>query len=1086
MKHNLYFFSIFVMHVSLATNFLYAMHTNFPNRSFTSDHNLDVSSNPNNTRNSELFPPKLMPLEQFNAVRNASHRTDISKFPITQIRPLPNKTLSGFGSSTAALPRFYSATDRALPFESLSNFEYNLGKCHQILNSPLSDQFEAKLSEIDFCINQTLEILDACLNPYNNNMEKLLDFISITIPEPTLNKILLDTKKQLCNILFNKHGNPLIPRDKKLIQKCIDDFNERVVEWMNFQKYSLANEIKNPTHLNNFLKLNNKKLYQKITNNKLNIDLLKLRDLCNQGKFEEASQILIEHGKNFFGIVRNSNSSDEYSIMRNIYQTAYRKLYDEHGINMRYCYDPKYRQIAAQLPYSDIPVKNEFLNWEERAQIKDNLLKLIGLASSPLNDTIAYTVLDLEKEIGRDAAAVFLLKQDTYRDWCTREGLPKWYTFNDNPAKKITLPSKIIEHTHIQERETFYHLATLDISHPITAAAYKQGIAFLQKSLSNDVNAKAYGTLSRATALAAKYESADTTILECQNLLRTVPEEYKEIASKIFPLVAEYADQLMRGTELLTQDKINYQKSLKSLDNYYGLLHTNLSPTVAESLKSIAQQVQNNIVLQAKNKNEDLPAFHELSSFIKPSQRSVNTVNGFTLVSPHARFAPTKKSSSQSTEFKSQFRIHEFTQERIDAHKGNTELFSATYELTKNGLQLLKSNNINPEPFKQLTGNSLQHEMQLELVDVVNHAGKFDIKASDAETKIITSGIAHTANAANHYKIQKEFTKAAVLISFCKNTVVYLEAAGSGFVDAGKDFGEHLWNQPLETLGRLGMNLIPANRLVTVYRMGRFAMEAIKFDLSQVPHIDNQELTFGKIKTGIHDAVIAISEKLYHLTTPDGIRKLTKAGASLVIEYKAANAMRDCISVSANRMNLLQTKIKLPASVQQRTPIAVTPEGIEIFHHESNNNNYFKNETSEKNSHIPKGSGLAPDNQLTNIIKDPNRVIKSIEIPNNYSGIIKKFDIIEKMADHTFSPKHVNAGINNLGESQIDILSKMADLIIKADMVGGLKEKSNQIFANINGIDLTIRCYIENGKIMTMDSFVGIATRIIGNLVDLR
>lgn len=869
---------------------------------------------------------------------------------------------------------------------------YNLEKCSQLYNGQLGKQFDAKLDQIDQALTKIDQVFNAILNPYNHP-EKLLDFVSLTIPEPTLNKIWLDAKNELCSYLFDKNGNPLIPHanNDKSIQKCIENFKDKVHNWLAFKQYTLENELKKPTPLHKFLPLKNIKNYEKIVSNKANIDLLKVRDLCSQGRFEQAHQIVAEYGKSFFGKVRNSQSSNEFSIMSNIYQNAFGNLYDEHGISRRYYNDPQYRKLAETLPYSDIPTANNALDWEKRAEAKDVLLGQVSLRSSPQNDLLAYTILDFEKDGKHDAAVLSILPLNNYRDWCTKEGLPKWHSKN-GPASRISLPSKIVESNHVRERQTFYLLSTLDTAHEFHAQAYKQGITLLEKSLSNDINGKVYGALAHATAIAAKYEATDKTILKCSNFCRDFPDKYKEVAAKAFPIVANYVTALHSSTQQLSaNEKYELQKCLLKLDEFYGALHDRRAEDAIGTLKQLAQQVENDTMHAARFKNEDLPSFHQVSHLIKSSQQNTTQpatiATGFTLVSPDARFAPTKNSSSQATEFNSQFRNYEFSQQRIDAHKGNTELFSVTYELTKNGLQLLKSNNINPESFTKLTGNSLQHEMQLELVDVLNQTGKFDVKAN-SETKVITSGIAHTANAANHFKIQKEYAKAAVLISFCKNTVVYLEAAGSGLMDAGKDFGHHLWNQPLETLGRLGMNLIPANRLVTVYRMGRFAMEAIKFDLSQVPHIDNQELTFGKIKTGIHDAVIALSEKLYHLTTPDGIRKLTKAGASLVIEYKAANAMQNCVTAAANKMNLLQGTIKLglPAPAQQRTPIAVTPEGIEIFHPETNNNNYFKNDANQQGLQTPIGSKQSlseisnNNNQLLPAIKDVQAIQKIEQI----------------------------------------------------------------------------------------------------------
>ena len=46
-------------------------------------------------------------------------------------------------------------------------------------------------------------------------------------------------------------------------------------------------------------------------------------------------------------------------------------------------------------------------------------------------------------------------------------------------------------------------------------------------------------------------------------------------------------------------------------------------------------------------------------------------------------------------------------------------------------------------------------------------------------------------------------------------------------------------------------------------------------------------------------------------------------------------------------------------------------------------------------------------------------------------------------------------------------------------------EGSNEIRTTLNGIETSIRFYVENGQIVNLDGFVGFSTRVIGNLIDL-
>lgn len=44
---------------------------------------------------------------------------------------------------------------------------------------------------------------------------------------------------------------------------------------------------------------------------------------------------------------------------------------------------------------------------------------------------------------------------------------------------------------------------------------------------------------------------------------------------------------------------------------------------------------------------------------------------------------------------------------------------------------------------------------------------------------------------------------------------------------------------------------------------------------------------------------------------------------------------------------------------------------------------------------------------------------------------------------------------------------------------------SNEIHVKINDIVTTIRFYIENGKMINVNAYVGISERVIGELIDL-
>ncbi len=72
-------------------------------------------------------------------------------------------------------------------------------------------------------------------------------------------------------------------------------------------------------------------------------------------------------------------------------------------------------------------------------------------------------------------------------------------------------------------------------------------------------------------------------------------------------------------------------------------------------------------------------------------------------------------------------------------------------------------------------------------------------------------------------------------------------------------------------------------------------------------------------------------------------------------------------------------------------------------------------------------------------------------------------------------------GIMKLGNSQKSIFNKLYKIVdfYLPNAVNG----SNQIHTTINGVKITIRFYVSDGKVQSIDAFTGWATRIIGKLL---
>ena len=90
-------------------------------------------------------------------------------------------------------------------------------------------------------------------------------------------------------------------------------------------------------------------------------------------------------------------------------------------------------------------------------------------------------------------------------------------------------------------------------------------------------------------------------------------------------------------------------------------------------------------------------------------------------------------------------------------------------------------------------------------------------------------------------------------------------------------------------------------------------------------------------------------------------------------------------------------------------------------------------------------------------------------------------EVFDRYATHIFSKAHIRDGIMKLGYSKRNIFDKGIN-IIQGKMVQAVNG-SNEVRTTINGIKVTIRFYLSDGKIRSMDMFVGWSSRVIGKLL---
>lgn len=109
-----------------------------------------------------------------------------------------------------------------------------------------------------------------------------------------------------------------------------------------------------------------------------------------------------------------------------------------------------------------------------------------------------------------------------------------------------------------------------------------------------------------------------------------------------------------------------------------------------------------------------------------------------------------------------------------------------------------------------------------------------------------------------------------------------------------------------------------------------------------------------------------------------------------------------------------------------------------------------------------------------------------VKATNEVSSVWRASKIDAAKMEHIFSADHVKNGIMELGKSKDAILNQARDALRSADKVGGLREGINTVITKMNGHDATVRAFIKNGEVQSMNLFKGISERAGQYVVDLR
>ncbi len=126
-------------------------------------------------------------------------------------------------------------------------------------------------------------------------------------------------------------------------------------------------------------------------------------------------------------------------------------------------------------------------------------------------------------------------------------------------------------------------------------------------------------------------------------------------------------------------------------------------------------------------------------------------------------------------------------------------------------------------------------------------------------------------------------------------------------------------------------------------------------------------------------------------------------------------------------------------------------------------------------------------NKQNNACKDSDQVEHYIKLGSGKTikeFTSKVFEAKKNQGVHLFSEEHLLKGLLDLGFSIEQLQDKLVKMIIEADQVGVLKESMNQFYTYIKQTKITVRVYIQRGKVLSVNLFVGHTSRLLGNIID--
>ncbi|MEX0940513.1 MAG: hypothetical protein WDZ41_04080 [Candidatus Babeliales bacterium] len=782
---------------------------------------------------------------------------------------------------------------------------------HQLIKDQYwSRQIESKLEIVDSQIAQVRSVFQEsqnhCIKPFQ--LEKQFSASNLSISASTeLNRAFKPIKQEMQKILFDSKGEfrgITCNTDAEKMQKLMNDFDKIVDDWHKdpssivkdlnqSQPYEMVSEFE-----------------QQIRSNQFNRDIAKVINYCKKKDTDvnKAAEIVLhyqEASKNKEGWFVSGREFNHYSKIRNIYDNRFSARYDIYGIDHKYKNDPLYEQFK-KTPINEGGISRVNINSNEalgyRYEAHKQVLNNLGIHNiSPRLQHNTYKIVDLLSKheplvIAEKLAHEIYLdqtnknKSDTYNLFY-ENGLPKIFSYNEE-IKNIQIPSTIGNQIHAQERISLFKLARMKIDDPCSRQVVNRGIDYIIKACGEGDNWQDFSKMAKACA-DGTYQLNTNEALICANLaIQPHNKELVQIQPKLIRCAASVAN-LLQNKNLLQSEKIAMQTTVHNLDTLWNeaIRYNNLE--AKNHLIKITPKLDKLLQALPKNNTQKETSKEEITSSNNELIEKENN-NDFAL------FPDEPKNTLR------------------DIVKSNPELnnlykYSEGYLVSADSKYLLTECGIKNTEFDQFYGNSVQHKLHQEFINIIDKAGWLYKKHyQKPEVKNLSQHIVQFADVGREYNRAGAIAKAITIADCCWG----LLDCGIGIAEGAAQGIGNTANtilHPIETIKNM-TDLITA--------AGKGLGKVINFVFEAGTDLDKYQ-TLQPKALALYNA---LQERLKQATVRDVAREVTSFGVEMYLTGKLTKVTHNFLRDAKGRAK------KAIKAIENHAPqrIPVTPEGIQL------------------------------------------------------------------------------------------------------------------------------------------------------------